>query len=285
MKRKFYRRILFFVFVLYNACLTAQTIQFPTFDKYCVSDEERKLYNLIAGYRSDRQLPPIEFSSSLSYVARVHAMDLSLNRPDFGGCNLHSWSDKGRWKACCYAKDENRIACMTQKPKELTGYKYKAYEVVYSSSEIATADDSFSFWKEITLMNDYLLNTGKWTKHWQAVGVGIYAEYACVWFGEGPDASGQVYNCSDTIHQDSSGINDKLMYFIITGNVSSIDQAQGEVRKLISKGFKNALYVPGSTFIRIATNRFKTESEAVRELENVKKIYPSAWILRPNVNK
>lgn len=285
MKRKS-KSILLIIFLFFVTNLIAQNLQFPEQDNFCVTDQERKLFNLIAGYRSEHDLPSIEFSSSLSYVARIHAMDLAINRPDFGGCNLHSWSAKGKWKPCCYAKDENRIACMTQKPKELTGYRFKAYEVVYTSTDSITPDDAFEFWKEIPLMNDYLLNTGKWSKHWISVGVGIYGQYACVWFGEGADHTGAVVNCNDTVFsRTDNNITASSYFYIITGNVSTRDQAEAEVKRLISRGFPSAIYLQGKSFFRIATNRYNTESEAYRELESVKKQFPDAWILKPPVNK
>ena len=188
-----------------------QNIDWGTPEKHCASNEEKKLYQLITAYRDSNKLPKVEFSRSLSYVARVHAMDLSLHRPDFGGCNPHSWSDKGKWKSCCYAQDENRVACMTMKPKELTGYKFKAWEIVYSGGEEAKADDAFNLWKDIGLFNDYLLNTGKWTKRWMAVGVGVYGDYACVWFGEGADAASALRDCDagTTKSAPISGVTDR----------------------------------------------------------------------------
>lgn len=182
---------------------------------------------------------------------------------------------------------------MTLKPKELTGYKYKAWEVVYYGGEAATAEDAFELWKEIALMNDYLLNTGKWTKQWSAIGVGIYGEYACVWFGEGPDHYSAAINCSDTTISDSikalkakfSGIDESTLYYIITGLANNKEQAEAEVRKLVTKGYKNAQYLTTTTFIRISADKFLTESEAYQSLEKIKKLYPQAWLLKPRTKK
>ncbi len=186
---------LIFIFILISELSFGQDSQL-SYKEHCATDDEKKLHSLINEYRVNHQIEPLEFSICLSYVARTHAMDLKKHRPDFGGCNLHSWSDKGKWTPCCYAKDEKRLTCMTQKPREITSYRYKAYEVVYSSTEGTSSEDAFEFWKGITLMNDYLLNTGKWEKPWQALGVGIYSEYICVWFGEGIDQEGSVKDCS-----------------------------------------------------------------------------------------
>jgi len=262
-------------------------------EKHCVSTEERKLYNLISEYRNSKQLPAVEFSKSLSYVAKVHAMDLSFNRPDFGGCNPHSWSDKGKWKSCCYARSEDRITCMTLKPKELTGYKSKAYEVVYSGGEEAKADDAFELWTDIAMMNDYLLNTGKWTKPWLAVGIGIYGEYACLWFGEGPDIAGPLLDCSSMLSQKDSLINHGETplnitegtneYYIITSSTSTLESAIQEVNKVKERGFQNAVYLKNENFYRIAVDKFKDEASAYKKMEAVKKQFPDAWLLKPKV--
>lgn len=262
-------------------------------EKHCVSSEELKLYNMISAYRSSKNLPAIEFSKSLSYVAKVHAMDLSFNRPDFGGCNPHSWSDKGKWKSCCYARNENRISCMTLKPKELTGYKSKAFEVVYSGGEEAKAEDAFELWTDIPMMNDYLLNTGKWIKPWLAIGIGIYGEYACLWFGEGNDMAGTLHDCSTILAQNDSvekqhdvlsnthGISN--YYYIITSSTSTLESAIQEVNKIKEKGFPGAVYLKNESFYRIAVNKFTDEIIAYKELEVVKKQFPDAWLLKPKV--
>lgn len=292
------------MFLVICAASRGQVADTETPENHCITVEERELYNLISGYRNSKNLPAIEFSKSLSYVAKIHAKDLSFNRPDFGGCNPHSWSDKGKWKSCCYARDEKRLECMTQKPKELTGYKHKAYEVVYSSGEEAKAYDAFYLWKDIGLMNDYLLNEGKWSKPWQAIGVGIYGEYACVWFGEGVDALGNPINCSfDTIKimtnpeepvsqevenpqkANIKEVENQSLYYIIISSTSSEEQAIKEVDLIKQMGFPNALYIKNPSFYRIAAGKFSDEASANRELDKVKIQYPNAWLLKPNVHK
>jgi hypothetical protein len=92
---------------------------------------------------------------------------------------------------------------MNEKPKEISGYKSKGWEMVYSGGEEAKAIDAFDLWKGLGLTNDYLLNTGKWTKAWKALGIGFYGEYACVWFGEGDDPEKDFGPClKDTISND-----------------------------------------------------------------------------------
>lgn len=280
---------LLFLFLFVSILSQAQNFDAGVFENHCTSPEERKLYTLINEYRTSKQLPAIELSASLCYVAKVHAMDLAFNRPDFGGCNPHSWSDKGKWKPCCYAKDENRTACMTTKPKELTGYRYKAYETVYYDGEAAKPEDAIDLWTSIELMNDYLLNTGKWTKPWKAMGVGIYHNYACVWFGEGEDAAEVIIDCgSDSLKRKQDSLtslvtNDPSSYFIITSSAGTIDQANQEVKRLKGLGYANARHLKNASFYRISVDFFRDEESAYKALEKVKKVFPDAWLLKPKV--
>ena len=260
---------------------------------HCAVSEEVALYKLINDYRKINQLPAIPFSRSLSYVARVHAMDLTNNRPDFGGCNPHSWSAKGKWKPCCYAHDKNRIVCMNDKPKEITGYKFKGWEMVYSGGEEAKAADAFDLWKGMGLTNDYLLNTGKWLKPWKALGVGFYGEYACVWFGEGEDAEKGFGLChTDTIPEQpadslQTAISDSAVqaetsarFYIITGSLNNQEKAYNEVQRLRNLGYnKSRTLVSGENF-RISINEYDTEKEATAALPEIQKLFPKAWLLR-----
>src|ERR1035437_4272893 len=98
---------------------------------YCISPMEYKLYKMINDYRRRYDLPAIPLSKSLSYVASTHVKDLFNNHPDQDPCNAHSWSDKGPWKPFCYPRDEKKNNTVWDKPKELTNYKGKGYELVY----------------------------------------------------------------------------------------------------------------------------------------------------------
>lgn len=288
-----YRILSLFLLLTLSINIYSQNFEIDKIENLCATSEEQKLYDLISQYRIDNGLSKVKFSRSLSFVARVHAMDLLQNRPDFGGCNTHSWSDKGKWKPCCYAQDNNRVLCMTSKPKELTSYKYKAYEVVYSAGERARAEDAFELWKNIEQINDYLLNTGKWTKPWLALGVGIYGEYACVWFGEGVDMAADLYDCvSDSLKADSAMrvtqiavVPETPAYYIITSIASTKEQAEQAVMTLHKKGFSNAIYITNQSFYRIAINKFNDEQTANRELVKIKKQFPDAWLLKPKNTK
>jgi hypothetical protein len=182
-----------FTFLLLTLALPAQKPASKSVipKNFCISENEFELANKINEYRLQNNLPAIPLSASLFFVAQTHVKDLARNHPDVMNCNEHSWSDKGNWKACCYGKDPATMNCMTEKPKELTGYKGKGYEIIYWDSEEVTPSDALELWKSIPLTNEMILNQEKWkTKIWKSCGVGILDGYASFWLG---DANDQVH--------------------------------------------------------------------------------------------
>jgi hypothetical protein len=196
------KRILFIFFLVFfciRVTLTAQVTERPTGAvpaSYCISTMEYKLYNMINAYRQRYDLPPIPLSRSLCFVASTHVKDLFFHHPDNGACNAHSWSDQGSWKPFCYPRDENKKNSIWDKPKELTDYRGKGYEIVYWENSVAVIDSIIALWKSMDYFKSFLMNTGKWQgKKWNAIGIGIYENYACAWFGELPDPAGEPAVC------------------------------------------------------------------------------------------
>ena len=161
-------------------------------DKLKLSGDEYELYEQIMSYRKARGLKKINLSASLTYVARIHARDLSENRPFDDYCNLHSWSDNGDWTACCYTDDHEEAGCMWYKPFELTGFKGMGYEIVYYSTY---PEDHIDFpgsvldgWKKSKSHNQVLINRGEWKSlEWKSIGIGIDGPFAVVWFSDTED--------------------------------------------------------------------------------------------------
>jgi len=148
-----------------------------------LTSEEQVLYDIIMEYRRSLKLPVIPLSTSLTIVAQTHARDLNDNQPDQGICNLHSWSNKGKWKACCYTDDHAQANGMWSKPSELTSYSGYGYEIAAWSSERITAEAALAMWKSSPGHHSLIINRGPWNQKWQAIGIGIYEGYALVWFG------------------------------------------------------------------------------------------------------
>lgn len=156
----------------------------------CLSDEEKKLYDLVMQYRKSKKLKPIPLSSKLTKTAQAHVRDLAENyvNEDGGICNPHSWSAKGNWSPCCYTSDHKAAQCMWDKPKEIAGYPGSGYEIAYWSSAGATALEGLEGWKKSPGHNPLIVNIGIWQKvEWKAIGIGFYGQYGVVWFGEQED--------------------------------------------------------------------------------------------------
>lgn len=154
-----------------------------------LTKDEQKLYDKIMTYRASKGLSKIPISKSLTIVAHTHAADLDTYRMDTKkGCNMHSWSDNGKWTSCCYTDDHKRAGCMWSKPAELTKYPGVGYEIAHWSSSPVTPSGALLGWQNSKGHNEVIVNKGIWkTSKWKAIGIGIRNNYAVVWFGEKTD--------------------------------------------------------------------------------------------------
>ncbi len=181
------KSILFLLCLLLSQSVPAQDV--------CLTQEEQNLYNLLMQYRRSKNLTAIPFSARLTRVAQAHVRDLSehFDYENRGDCNPHSWSSKGSWSSCCYTDDHNQASCMWNKPREISGYDSDGYEIAFFSSDGAEAEESLEGWKKSPGHNPVMINSGTWNKaKWEAVGIGIYGNYAVMWFGALADPSTMV---------------------------------------------------------------------------------------------
>ncbi len=189
MKRVF---ILFIVIACYSS-IYAQ--------KVCLSEYEMSLYKHINSVRKSKKLAPIELSKCLTVVAQTHANDLALNYKASDKCNLHTWSNKGKWTPCCYTDDHKSADCMWDKPKELTDYKGSGYEIAFYTSNInllpeTLAEEALKTWLASAGHSIVILNKGIWKSAvWKAIGVGYAKGYAVIWFGEAVDEESNPEDC------------------------------------------------------------------------------------------
>jgi thioredoxin-related protein len=162
---------------------------------HCLNAAEWELVKLLNDARKKKGLPAITVSRSLSYVARLHAHDLHTH-PRLGNCNMHTWSDNGPWKPCCYTPDHKNGACMWDKPRELTPYPADGFELSHFYGDGVTPKSAQSGWLGSNGHRVVLLNEGDWKKmNWQALGVGIVGNYAVAWFGTANDPAGVGQPC------------------------------------------------------------------------------------------
>jgi hypothetical protein len=279
--------LLFSCFLWFDRSLTAQD-SIPA--DFCISEEEFRLYEMINEYRKAMNLSGIPLSNSLSYVARSHAVDLAENRPDTSTCNFHSWSDKGKWKGCCYVRDIKDRSCMLNKPMEFTMYPGTGYEIVYWESKEASAARAFDLWRESNASRSMITNFREWEKRtWNALGVGIYKGFAIAWFGEKPDIETQTTICEsgEIIKYEpapvaSSGpvVNRETgRFYIIVAGFTNFDDARSRLNKLHNEGHKEAKIISRDDRYRISINDYDTMENANKAKSEYSSKYKDAWVL------
>lgn len=141
------------------------------------------LVKLINDYRASIKLPRVAISPALTKVAQAHVRDLNVNKPVKAGCNMHSWSDRGSWTACCYDSSREAARCMWKKPREIAGYKGNGYEIAANASGI-TPEQALRLWQESPAHHGVMINKDQWKVPWRALGVAVEGDFAVAWFGE-----------------------------------------------------------------------------------------------------
>lgn len=154
----------------------------------------QELFEAINDYRAANGLGALRWSPSLAVVAEAHVRDLERNY-QAEPCSLHSWSDQGPWSSCCYLRDAPSVACMWDKPAELSGYPGKGYEIAVEvfGARPLDAQRALTEWRASPAHDDVILNRGTWRgATWRAVGVALSEHYAVVWFGKVDDPAAAV---------------------------------------------------------------------------------------------
>lgn len=258
----------------------------------CINADEMKLASLINDYRTQNKLSEIPLSVSLTFVAKTHVADLQTNKPDTSICNTASWSDKGTWTPCCFNSYVLKFECMWDKPKELTSYTYRGYELSYFEEGIVNVDDVFNLWKATNAAADMLLSQNNQSdKKWLAMGVGISENYVSVWFGQRTDPAGRPSKCENE-KQDSFAVyfnNDTTVitenenntkYYIIYGSFNSKADANEAVRRYKNSGLVNVQILEKEGRFRIAIDVHDNLKDAMNAKEKLSTSYPEAWIFK-----
>jgi hypothetical protein len=253
---------------------------------FCVSIEEQLLYDKINLLREDYGKPAVEFSVSLSYVAQLHVDDLMNNHPDTSVCNLSSWSDKGDWTPCCHNSYVPQQDCMWDKPKELTPYTYRGYELAAYYEDTFTVDSVLKLWSNSKEVLDMLLTDGNFKKKkWICMGVGFNEHYVSVWFGQRSDLQGEPDICanSDTTAVETftgDTLSSEVTYYLIFGSFSNIKDAREAVKRYNKNGFKNAGTLSTDGKIRVYLDSYDSLKEAMYAKQQLPYNYREAWVFK-----
>lgn len=252
-------------------------------DNFCITRQEKKLFNAINTLLKDYGRKPLKLSGSLSYVAKLHVEDLLENRPDTGICNLSSWSDKGDWTPCCFNRYVPQQECMWGKPKELTPYPFRGYELAGYFQDDFTADSVIELWAAQKKVLDMLLARKNYSeKEWVCMGIGMNRHYVSVWFGQRPDKV-KVPGVCDTAtvvpFLDTTAVNKKAeTYYLIIASFLNEKDAREAAKRYRKNGFKNAGILKSNNRVRVYLDRFPNLKEAISSKRNLPYSYRDAWI-------
>ncbi len=275
-----YKAFIILIVMLYSLHNFAQK-DIPS--EYCINTNEIELFNQLNQLIDEYGKTELELSASLSYVANIHVNDLFKNRPDTSVCNLSSWSGNGDWTACCHNPYVPQQDCMWDKPKELTTYPYRGYELVSYFEDDFTIDSVMKLWSTSKEVLDMILTEGNFKKKkWICMGVGINSNYVSVWFGQRSDKVKPPDICSDSSNFQTTEIpsNNELKFYVVFGSYSNTKDAKEALKKLVKDGFSDANILKGNDTNRLYLDSFSTIKEAMFFKQNLAYTYREAWIYK-----
>lgn len=277
------RIFVFSILLMINTIALSQNKSIPS--GFCVSKKSFELFNLINDIRKENNLDALPLSASLSFTAESHINDLIENHPDTSLCNLHSWSDKGKWTPCCYQPYIPVQECMWNKPMEITPYQFRGYELAFWQNDTLNPQQILSTWLDIPEARNMILNTGKWQNRWQAIGVSQKGNYALVWFGRGKDKLPKPIICglsdSEKVQTNPNLIEQKTnLYYIIFGSYNKLKDAEKQLARYQKGKFKGAKILVNDGNYRIGLASFENLEEAKTAKAELDERYKEAWIVK-----
>lgn len=256
-------------------------------DNFCITFEEQLLFDKLNILIEDYGKSSIDLSASLSFVAKTHVNDLLLHHPDTSVCNLSSWSDKGEWTACCHNPYVPQQDCMWDKPKELTPYTYRGYELASYFEESFTVDSVINLWSETKEVLDMLLTEGNYKKKkWICMGIAMNEHYVSVWFGQRADRLDEPDICNG---EEMAVTNDtmiattptgEIIYYLIFGSFTVPKDAKEAVKRYKKNGFENAGTLKSGKQTRVFLGQYSSLKEAMHAKQQLAYTYREAWIYK-----
>lgn len=252
---------------------------------FCITKKEKQLFDLINLIRSDYDKPELQLSNSLSYVAKLHVEDLQQNNPDTSICTLSSWSDKGEWNSCCYNKYVFDPNCMWDKPKELTNFKYRGYELASYFEEGLNPDSVYNLWCDSKEALNMILTNGTYKKKkWLCAGVGISDNYVCLWFAQRKDPDKEPDICKGSNKSDTTAVkkttNKVSNYYLIFGSFNNMHDAKTSLKEIKRDGYKNCNVLERNGKFRVYLASYGSLKEAMFAQQSLPQKYKESWILK-----
>jgi hypothetical protein len=89
---------------------------------------------------------------------------------------------------------------MWKKPREISGHRSNGYENIYWTSAPFAPAMAINYWEGKKEELDMILQQGNWKRHaWRTMGVGVYGNYAAVWFSEKPTDDPSMAQCEQSV--------------------------------------------------------------------------------------
>ena len=251
---------------------------------YSVEHNEIQLSDAINKFRTKKGLGELQLSPSLSFVARTHLNDIRLHSKDEHGCNLNSWSGKGKWTACCFNSKQKNLDLMTTKPAEITDFRGKGYEIVIIAKRGVSARDLAELWLNSTATEEFLLNSGQWSSHnWQSMGISIYHSFASIWLSDMPDritdiplakdAASRIAKAASPVHPTSKAVIDKEPAVSASATKSTEQQTKAKSAykpDLTVYNVKPKNQNRGTSYFLVQSS-YSSLSDAMKQIEALKK--------------
>ena len=254
--------------------------------EFCLSNDEADLFDMVNQMRVDYEKSQLQLSASLSFVASTHINDLQNNHPDTSICNMSSWSNKGDWTPCCYNKYVHDPNCMWDKPKELTPFPYRGYELITYFEEGFNNDTVINLWSDSKDVLDMILTRGAYSKkRWICGGISIGTNHVSLWFAQRKDSQKSPVICdnnkpsNDTINPITS-TNASNVYYLIFGSFPNMHDAREELKKAKDNNFKDSDILVKNDKYRIYLNKYSSLKEAMFAKQQLPYEYNEAWILK-----
>jgi hypothetical protein len=175
---------------------------------------------------------------------------------------------------------------MWDKPKELTPFTYRGYELAGYFEDDFTVDSIINLWSSTKAVLDMILTEGNYSKKkWICMGLGFNDHYISIWFAQRADRMGEPEICTTN---DTSvmavAVNDttlkEVTYYVVFGSFSTIKDAREAVKRYAKNGFENAGTLKADGTFRVYLNKFSSLKEAMFAKQQLPYTYREAWVYK-----